>query len=328
MNRQSIELAARRIAPFVTRTPLVTSPWLSSTSGALVWLKLETAQVTGSFKARGAMHALIALRERAPEVDFVVTASAGNHGQALAWAGKQLGIRVRAHAPAAAADTKKAAMRAHGAELIEADSYDAAEDAARDDAARHGVPYVSPYNDDDVIAGQGTIALEMLEDAPEIEVFVIAVGGGGLISGCAIVAKDRAQPLGVIGAEAEASPVFTTALAAGAITTVSVLPTLADALAGNLEPGSLTFPLVRHLVDGIALVAEGSIEAAMRGLHSHHALVTEGAGAVATAALLQGLGLAGRHVGVIVCGRNIDLDKFARVTGAPAPPPATVTPPQ
>lgn len=319
MNRQSIERAASRIAPYVTRTPLVRSAWLSSTSGADVWLKLETAQITGSFKARGAMHALLALKARAPEVTFVVTASAGNHGQALAWAGAQLGIRVRAYAPAAAAETKKAAMRGYGAELIEADSYDAAEDAARADAAGSGVPYVSPYNDDDVIAGQGTIALEMLEDAPEIDTFLIAVGGGGLISGCAIVAKDRKEPLGVIGAEAESSPVFTTALAAGEITTVRVLPTLADALAGNLEPGSRTFPLVRHLVDGIALVAEGSIEAAMRGLHQHHELVTEGSGAVATAALLQGLGLAGRHVGVVVCGRNIDLEKFARVTGARAP---------
>lgn len=318
MNRQSIELAARRIAPYVTRTPLVASPWLSAAAGADVWLKLETAQMTGSFKARGAMHALIALKQRSPEVDLVVTASAGNHGQALAWAGTELGIRVRAYAPAAAAETKKAAMRSHGADLIEAGSYDAAEDAARNDAARSGVPYISPYNNDDVIAGQGTIALEMLEDAPGLDVLVVAVGGGGLISGCAIVAKDRATPLGVIGAEAESSPVFTAALAAGAITTVRVLPTLADALAGNLEPGSRTFPLVQHLVDGVALVAEGSIEAAMRGLYRHHELITEGAGAVATAAVLQGLGLAGRTVGVIVCGRNIDLAVFERVTGMAA----------
>ncbi len=216
-------------------------------------------------------------------------------------------------------DTKKTAMRSHGAELIEADDYDAAEAAARDDAQRNGLLYVSPYNQDDVIAGQGTIALEMLEDAPGINTFVIAVGGGGLISGCAIVAKDRAEPLGVIGAEAESSPVFTAALAAGEITTVRVRPTLADALSGNLEPGSRTFPLVQHLVDGIALVAEGSIATAMRGLSQHHGLVTEGAGAVATAAVLQGLGLAGRRVGVIVCGRNIDMEAFARVTGVAAP---------
>jgi threonine dehydratase len=122
--------------------------------------------------------------------------------------------------------------------------------------------------------------------------------------------------MGVIGAEAEASPVFTASLAAGTITTVTVRPTLADALAGNLEAGSRTFPLVRHLVDGMALVSEASIALAMRGLKQHHDLVTEGAGAVAAAAVLQGLGLNGRTAAIIVCGQNVDADAFARITGA------------
>ena len=313
MNRRSIELAAELLRPHITRTPLVRSAWLSERSSADVRLKLETAQKTGSFKARGAMHALLALKSRAPEVDMVVAASAGNHGQALAWAGSQLGIRVRAYAPSYAAATKRANMGALGAEVIATATYEEAEARAADDARRSGVPYISPYNNDDVIAGQGTVALEMCEDAPDIDTFVIAVGGGGLISGCAIVAKDRATPIGVLGAEVEASPVFTTSLAAGAITTVAVRPTLADALAGNLEAGSRTFALVQHLVDGMSLVAESSIAAAMRGLKQHHDLVTEGAGAVATAAVLQGLGLSGRHVGVIVCGANVDPDAFAAI---------------
>ena len=316
MNRQSIERAAERLRPFVTRTPLIPSAWLSGRSGANVWLKLETAQVTGSFKARGAMHALLALKDRSPEVDLIVAASAGNHGQALAWAGSKLGIRVRVYAPSFVAAKKRANIRALGAEIIETPTYEEAEARATDDAARAGVPYISPYNNDDVIAGQGTVALERCEDATDIDVLVIAVGGGGLISGCAIVAKDRATPIGVLGAEVESSPVFTTSLAAGAITAVNVRPTLADALAGNLEAGSRTFPLVQHLVDGIALVSEGSIETAMRGLKRHHDLVTEGAGAVATAAVLQGLGLTGRTAGVIVCGQNVDADAFARITGA------------
>lgn len=320
MNRQSIERAAGRLLPHITRTPLVGSAWLSNLSGANVWLKLETAQVTGSFKARGAMNALLALKDRAPETDLVVAASAGNHGQALAWAGSTLGVRVRVYAPAFAAAKKRDSIRARGAEVIETATYEEAEARASDDAARSGVPYISPYNNDDVIAGQGTVALEMCEQEPAIDTFIVAVGGGGLIAGCAIVAKDRVTPLGVLGAEVEASPVFTTSLAAGTITTVTVRPTLADALAGNLEAGSRTFPLVRHLVDGMALVAEDSIEAAMRGLKRHHDLVTEGAGAVATAAVLQGLGLAGRNVGVIVCGQNVDRDAFDRITGAAAAP--------
>jgi len=320
MNRQSIERAADRLRPYITRTPLVRSPWLSDGAGAQVWLKLETAQVTGSFKARGAMHALLALKDRAPETDLVVAASAGNHGQALAWAGQTLGIRVRAYAPAFAAEKKRRNMAARGADVIETPTYEEAEQRATADAARSGVPYISPYNDDDVIAGQGTVALEMCDDNPELDTLVIAVGGGGLISGCAIVAKDRRSPLGVLGAEVEASPVFTTSLAAGAITTVTVRPTLADALAGNLEPGSRTFPLVSHLIDGMALVAESSIAAAMRGLHAHHDLVTEGAGAVATAAILQGLGLKGRTVGVIVCGGNVDDEAFLRLIGTTGAP--------
>jgi threonine dehydratase len=313
MNRQSVEHAAERLRPYLAPTPLVPSPWLSDTTGAAVYLKLETGQPTGSFKVRGALNALLALKARAAETDLVVTASAGNHGQALAWAGAQLGIRVRAYAPAYAAAKKRDRMRGMGAEVVERPSYDEAEFDAAADARRTGVPYVSPYNDDDVIAGQGTIALEMCEQSPDINTFVVAVGGGGLISGCGIVAKDRKEPLAVLGAEAEASPVFTTSLARGEITVVDVKPTLADALAGNLEPGSRTFPLVSHLVDGLALVAESSIEAAMRGLHRHHGLVTEGAGAIATAAALQGLGLQGRHAGIIVCGGNIDDAAFDEI---------------
>lgn len=316
MNRQSIERAALRLRPYIARTPLVPSAWLSESSGATVWLKLETLQITGSFKARGAMHALLALKDRAPDTDLVVAASAGNHGQALAWAGSELGVRVRVYAPSFSASKKRASIRARGAEIIETPTYEEAEARAREDAAQNGVPYISPYNNDDVIAGQGTAALEMCDDEPRIDTLVIAVGGGGLISGSAIVAKDRAAPIGVLGAEVEASPVFTSSLAAGRITTVTVRPTLADALAGNLEAGSRTFPLVQHLVDGMALVSEGSIATAMRGLKRHHDLVTEGAGAVATAAVLQGLGLRGRNVGIIVCGQNVDADAFERVVAA------------
>jgi threonine dehydratase len=315
MNRQSVERAAERLRSHLTPTPLVPSPWLASATGASVQLKLETTQPTGSFKVRGALNALLALKERAPETDLVVTASAGNHGQALAWAAATLGLRVRAYAPAYAAAKKRDRMRAMGADITERPSYDEAEADAIADAQRTGAPYVSPYNDADVIAGQGTIALEMCEQDPAIDTFVVAVGGGGLISGCGIVAKDRKDPLAVLGAEAEASPVFTTSLARGEITVVDVRPTLADALAGNLEPGSRTFPLVSHLVDGLALVAESSIEAAMRGLYRHHGLVTEGAGAIATAAALQGLGLHGRHAGIIVCGGNVDDDGFDRIVG-------------
>jgi threonine dehydratase len=205
-------------------------------------------------------------------------------------------------------------LLAQGAELIEAPDYDAAENEARLDAERTGAPYISPYNHPDVIAGAGTVALEMLQDEPGLSAIIVPLGGGGLLAGAAMVARAHSRPVRMIGAEAEASPVFTTALAAGAITPVIVSATLADGLAGNLEPGSSTFAMVQELVDAVALVAESSIETAMRNLLYRERVVAEGAGATAVAALLQGgLDLSGGPVGVMVTGRNVDASVLKRI---------------
>lgn len=312
MNRQDVEAAARRIHVF--RTPLIRSTWLSERCQADVWIKLESVQPGGSFKIRGARNVLMQLRAARPGVTSVVTASAGNHGVAMSIAARELGINLRVHVPKTAPDAKKKTLAANGAELIEQADYDAAERCAREDASGSGTTYISPYNDPDVIAGAGTVALEMLEDAPDLDAIVVPLGGGGLLAGAGLVAQGHTQPVRVIGAEAEASPVFTAALAAGEITTVNVHPTLADGLAGNLEPGSQTFDLVRDLVDAVALVAESSIETAMRSLVWRERLVAEGAGATGVAALLQGgLGLEGARVGVMLTGRNVDEAVLRRV---------------
>ncbi len=304
MTLGDVEAAARRLR--VCRTPLLRSVWLSERCRADVWLKLESVQPGGSFKIRGAFNALQQLKASRPDVTTVVTASAGNHGVAMSLAARELGLGLRVHVPASAPDAKKRALQANGATLIEAADYDAAEQAARDEAAA-GATFISPYNHPDVIAGAGTVALEMLEEQPGLQALVVPLGGGGLLAGAALVAKSHTRRIAVIGAEAEASPVFTTALAAGAITPVEVHPTLADGLAGNLEPGSRTFDLVRDLVDMVALVAESSIETAMRQLVWRERLVAEGAGATGVAALLQGgLQLEGARVGVMVTGRNVD----------------------
>jgi threonine dehydratase len=314
MTRADVETAARRLR--VVRTPLLRSAWLSERCKADVWLKLESMQPGGSFKIRGAFNALMQLRATRPQVTSVVTASAGNHGVAMSIAAKELGISLRVHVPRTAPDAKKKALVANGATLVEAASYEAAEDGARADAAEHGTEFVSPYNHPDVISGAGTAALEMLEDQPDLDAIVVPLGGGGLLSGAAIVAREHARHVRTIGAEAEASPVFTAALAAGEITTVDVATTLADGLAGNLEPGSRTFDLVRDLVDMIALVAEDSIETAMRSLVYRERLVAEGAGATGVGALLQGgLQLEGARVGVMVTGRNVDESVLRRVLG-------------
>jgi threonine dehydratase len=209
---------------------------------------------------------------------------------------------------------KKRQLQALGAELIEAPNYDEAENMARAEAQRTGLTWVSPYNDVDVMAGAGTIALEMFSDCPELDAVVVPLGGGGLLAATAVVARSLGREISVIGAEAEASPVFTTSLAAGQIVTVNVKPTLADGLAGNLEPGSRTFGLVANLADRVILVAESSIELAMRELIRRERLVAEGASATAVGALLQGgHGLAGRKVGIILSGRNVDAEVLERV---------------
>jgi threonine dehydratase len=293
---------------------MVRSAWLSERAQRDVWLKLESVQPGGSFKIRGALNALSVLRAEQPAVTTIVTASAGNHGAAMAIAASQLGLRLRVHLSTAAPDAKRGALLAYGAELVNAPGYDEAETGARADAAQSGAPYISPYNHPDVIAGAGTVALEMLEDEPSLTAIVVPLGGGGLLAGAALAARGHTRTVRMIGAEAEGSPVFTTALAAGAITPIVVTDTLADGLAGNLEPGSQTFALVRDHVDAVAVVAESSLETAMRGLLYRERLVTEGAGAAAVAALLQGgLGLDGGPVGVMITGRNIDASTLRRI---------------
>ena len=293
---------------------MLRSVWLSEQAKADVWIKIESVQPGASFKIRGALNALSVLRSEHPEITSIVTASAGNHGSAMAIAARHFDLRLRVHLSVAAPAAKRDALLEQGAELVEAADYDGAEAAARADAHQRGAPYISPYNHSDVIAGAGTVALEMLEDEPSLASIIVPLGGGGLLAGSALVARGHDRPVRMIGAEAERSPVFTTALAAGEITPVRVEDTLADGLAGNMEPGSRTFGLVRDLVDAVTLVAEISIETAMRNLVYRERLVSEGAGAAAVAALLQGgLGLPDGPVGVMLTGRNVDEAVLRRI---------------
>ncbi len=300
-----ITAAAARISGLAWRTPLVPSRALSQATGGSVWLKLETVQATGSFKMRGAANALCRLLERGFD-GVVVSASAGNHGLALATAARRLGFRVRIHLPRTAPAAKKQSLAGLGAEAVEAGTYDEAEARAHDDAARSGCHYLSAYNDADVIAGAGTVALEMFDDQPEIDALVVPVGGGGLLAGSAIVGRARrVERLLIVGTEARASPVYTSALAAGRPVTVEVGPTLADGLAGNMDTDSLTFSVIQELVDRVVDTDEPAIAHAMRRLILEDRLVAEGAAATAVAALDQ-LELHGKNVGIILSGRNVD----------------------
>jgi threonine dehydratase len=244
-------------------------------------------------------------------VPRAVTASAGNHGRAMSFAARELGIPLTVFAPRTAPKAKLDPIRAHGATLELRDTYDAAEREGIAFARAHQLPFISAYNHPDVIAGAGTAGLEVLEDLPDIEMLIVPVGGGGLISGIALAASAHPTLPIVQGVEAAASPVFTSALKAGRLIEVEVHPTLADGLAGNAEPGSMTFDIVRELQVGVVAVPEDAIAEAMRGLLQHHQQTVEGAGAVGVAALLSGaIETAGMQAAVIVSGGNVDPGKL------------------
>jgi threonine dehydratase len=307
--------ARRRLAPYLSPSPLRRSPWLSGVTTAAVHLKIESILPSHAFKIRGAFNAALCLAERQGTAAPLVTASAGNHGRALAIAAEQLGLRVTVFTPATAPATKKAAIRAHGATLDDsAPDYDAAEQAARTYAERNGALYLSPYNHPDVIAGAGTIALEILESLPDLEVVVVPLGGGGLASGLGLVLEAASPRIEIVGVEAAASMPFAASLARGEITTIDAGPSLADGLTGNLEPGSMTFDLVRRHVDRLVSVGEDDLARAIRGLACEEHLITEGAGAAATAAVLaSGAVPRGARAVVMVTGGNIDLERFAAI---------------
>ncbi|MEW5982608.1 MAG: threonine/serine dehydratase [Acidobacteriota bacterium] len=305
-------LAARqRIQHFVRRTPLVHSVWLSEAAGATVRLKLESLQVTNSFKARGALNVAAARLERpAGDPDrtrLMVTASAGNHGRALAYAAECLGLSLVVFTPRHAPRAKLDYIARHGGDLrATARTYEDSERLAKQFAEHERVTYISPYSHPDVIAGAGTVALEILEDWPEVEEILVPIGGGGLASGVALVAKAISPAIEIVGVEAEASPAFHTALAAGRIVEVEVKPTLADGLAGNMDPDTITFDYVQRLVDRVEVVPEDAIEEAIRGLLAHEHLVAEGAGAVAVASVARMVRREPRNIAVVVTGSNID----------------------
>src|SRR5512137_773890 len=293
MTIAEIIAARRRIAPLVRRTPLVASTWLSDLAGAEVRLKLESLQLTNSFKLRGALNATAAYVEeaarRAEPAGTIVTASAGNHGRAMAYAARLLGIRLVVFTPRSAPKVKLDYIARHGADLRPAPSYEEAERMAKAFAAETGATYISPYSHPDVIAGAATVAVEILEDWPDVDTMLVPVGGGGLVSGIAIAARALAQQrVEIVGVECEASPAFHEALKAGRIIEVEVHPTLADGLAGNMDPESITFDLVMRYVDRVVLAPESAIEDAIRGLFERERVIAEGAGATAVAGLIAG----------------------------------------
>jgi threonine dehydratase len=307
---EDVRAAAERVRPYVVRTPMERSALLSEAVGADVWLKFECFQLTGSFKLRGALNALLLLG--APRV---LTASAGNHGLGVARAASILGVAATVVVPQTASQAKVDALQRSGAELLQiGNTYDDAEGAAIQLAKERGLPFISAYNDPAVVAGGGTIAVEIIEDIPGVQTLLVPAGGGGLIGGIGVAAHGLNPAIQVVGVQSDASPALHAALAHGRRVTVEVKDSLADGLAGNVEDGSITLDLLQEHVSQVVLVSEQQIAHAMRWLLRNEHVLVEGSAAVGPSALLQGSveDLRG-PVAVVLSGRNVAASILSKV---------------
>ncbi|MFM8413583.1 MAG: pyridoxal-phosphate dependent enzyme [Planctomycetota bacterium] len=309
-----VRAARARIASGIMRTPCPESRPLSELTGARIFCKLDLLQRTGSFKERGARNALLLLDE-SQRRRGVIAASAGNHALGLAYHGGLLGIPVTVVMPRFAPLVKLATCRRLGARVIlEGDSFAEAREAALALAAREGFELIHGFDDPRVIAGQGTMALEILEDVPEAAVLVVPTGGAGLLAGVGLVAKSLRPDITIVAAEPAAAPTFSASLAVGRPVAVPIRPTLADGLAVGCV-GDLSFSLAARVVDRVVTVGEEALAIAVVRLLELEKLVVEGAAAAALAAVVAagGAEFAGRPVVLLLCGGNIDLTILDRV---------------
>jgi threo-3-hydroxy-L-aspartate ammonia-lyase len=312
-----VRAAAARIDGIAHRTPVLTSRALDEATGATVFLKAENLQRAGAFKFRGACNAVASLataeRERG-----VATVSSGNHAQALALAGRLHGVRATILMPEDAPAGKVAATASHGAEILRFNRYEEDREALLAAlVAERGLVPVHPYDDERVMAGQGTVALELIEDAGPLDLLLVCVGGGGLIAGCATAAKALLPDIEVVGIEPEVGDDVKRSLEAGERVRIPVVPTIADGQQLP-TPGERTFPVIQERVDRVVLAADAEIVTAMRFLFERLKTVAEPSGACALAALLAGRvpGAQGLRIGVTISGGNVTAGRFAALVTA------------
>jgi threonine dehydratase len=305
-----IRAAARRLGPHLFRTPVLSARSLGERAGVSLVLKAESLQKTGSFKPRGALNIVLTLPE-AKRARGLITVSAGNHAQAVAWAARVVGAPCTVVMPADAPRSKLDAVRGYGAAVIEHADRATLFDRLREEEARTGAAFVHPFDDPVGLAGAGTLGLELMEQAPDLDAVLVAIGGGGLMTGVACAVKALKPDCRVIGVELAEGPGMTPALAAGKPVPVTRPRTLADGLTPPFV-GAIPVEAARRFVDEIVLVREDDIAEAMRALFERARLVAEGAGAAATAALLAGRVRLpqGARVAAIVSGGNVDPDRF------------------
>lgn len=310
----NVVLAANRIAPHIRETPLDFSPYFSELTGANVFLKLENLQHTGSFKLRGAFNKLLSMTAE-QRATGCVAASSGNHGAAVAFAMSKLDTKGVIFVPVGTSTTKVDAINRAGGEVrfFGTDGLDT-EMHARQYAAENAMSYLSPYNDEDVVAGQGTCGVEISKQLPNVDAIFVAVGGGGLISGVGSFLKSVNPSMSAVACQPAASPVMTESVKAGEILEMPSEPTLSDGTAGGIESDAITFDLCRAIADDFVLVSEDQIAGAMRQFIDAHHMLPEGAAGVALAGLeLRADQYKDKNVVVIICGGNISRETLKEV---------------
>jgi threonine dehydratase len=309
-----VQAALGRIRDRIYLSPCARSETLSRLGGAHAFLKLENLQMTGAYKERGALNKLLLL-SAADRAKGLIAASAGNHAQGVAYHGGRLGVSTTIVMPETTPIMKVANTRAHGARVVlHGSNFDEAFTEARRMERAEGLTFIHPFDDPDIIAGQGTVGLELLDQVPDLDAVLVPVGGGGLIAGIAVAIKEQRPGVRIIGVEAEAIPCMKAALEAGQLVTLDPSSTLADGIAVK-RAGELTFEHVRRFVDEVITVSEEEIASAILYLLEKEKTVAEGAGAVGVAALMNQKvrGLTGKRVVSVISGGNIDVNLIARI---------------
>jgi len=309
-----IVLAANRISSHIRETPLDYSPFFSEETGCEVWLKLENLQHTGSFKLRGAFNKLLSLTPEQRKTGCVA-ASSGNHGAAIAYAMKKLGVTGVIFVPEQTSSAKVDAIKRFGGDVrfFGTDGLDT-EEHARQYSDENSMAYLSPYNDEHVIGGQGTCGVEISRQISDVDAVFVAVGGGGLISGIGAYLKSVNLAVEVVSCQPVASMVMTESVKAGSLLDLSSEPTLSDGTAGGIEESAITFDICRDIVDRYVVVSEEEIAEGMRQFIDSHHQLPEGAAGVAIAGFLQvASDFAGKTVVIVICGGNISRETLKRV---------------
>ncbi len=313
LHLDAIKEAYQKIKGFVRKTPLIHSAYFSELCGNNVYLKLENQQLTNAFKIRGALNRMLKLSSD-EKTRGVITASSGNHAQAIALAAKHLGISAKIVVPKNISEAKLKKIKQYDVTIVQEGDFDEIETKARDLSAQEKITYISPYNDIDIIIGQGTIALEIYKDLEHVDVIIVPIGGGGLISGIAFASKLLNPKVKIIGVQTKGASTMFESWKAGKIIQVEEFNTIAEGLLGGIESDAITFEIIQNYVDEIVLVDEESVEKAINLLWNIEGQIVEGAGATVVAFLIEKKQkFLNKNVVAVISGGNINESLFKEI---------------